>query len=164
MARKIVVLNGGCIEQVGRPLDLFERPANLFVAGFIGSPRMNIFDATVIGTEGELLRVRSAETGDMLIPSGGMAPGREVKIGLRPSHFAVGEEAGEGAQTLIVDQVESLGHETYIYGRLNGTDTTTIIHVQNHLEAEPGDALPVSPRDGHVHLFDAGSGLRLGSA
>ncbi|MFV0335597.1 MAG: ABC transporter ATP-binding protein [Tropicimonas sp.] len=164
MAKKIVVLIGGHIEQVGRPLDLFERPANLFVAGFIGSPRMNIFDATVIGTEGEVLRVRSAETGDMLVPLPGMAPGRAVKIGLRPSHFALGEEAGEGAQSLIVDQVESLGHETYIYGRLNGTGTTTIIHVQNHLEAEPGDTLPAAPRGGHVHLFDASSGLRLGGA
>ncbi len=162
MAKKIVVLNGGHIEQVGRPLDLFDRPANLFVAGFIGSPRMNIFDARVTGAERGFLRVHSPETGELLVPLGGIEPGRAVKIGLRPSHFAVGDEAGANAQILVVDQIESLGHETYIYGRLNGTASTTIIHVQNHLEAEPGDSLPVSPRGGHVHLFDAATGLRLG--
>ena len=162
MAKKIVVLNSGRIEQVGRPLDLFDRPANLFVAGFIGSPRMNLFEGKITAAESGSLRVHSPETGEMVVPLRSGEPGRTVKIGLRPSHFSVGEDAGEQAQTLVVDQVESLGHETYIYGRLNGTDVTTIIHVQNHLEVEAGANLKVAPLTKHVHLFDAETGLRLG--
>ncbi|WP_108258386.1 ABC transporter ATP-binding protein [Mangrovicoccus ximenensis] len=164
MAGKIVVLNGGKVEQVGRPLDLFERPANLFVAGFIGSPRMNLYDGQIVGTEGGAARVASPETGELTVPLGHAASGRAVKIGLRPSHFAVGAEAEGSPLMLDVDQVESLGHETYLHGRLNGAETTTIVHVQNHLDAAPGDRLPVRPRAGHVHLFDAASGQSLGRA
>ncbi|TQS70911.1 sn-glycerol-3-phosphate ABC transporter ATP-binding protein UgpC [Rhodobacteraceae bacterium] len=160
MAQKIVVLNAGRVEQVGTPLDLFERPANLFVAGFIGSPRMNLYKGTVAEAPDGTRYVTSPETGRLEGHVVGVEPGRDIKIGIRPSHFALGE--GAGAQWLDVDQVESLGHETYLHGRLNGAATTTIVHVQNHLEAAIGDRIGVVARAGHAHLFDSESGLRLG--
>ncbi|MER5173068.1 ABC transporter ATP-binding protein [Thioclava kandeliae] len=163
MAQKIVVMNGGRVEQVGRPLDLFERPANLFVAGFIGSPRMNLYQGEITALTPEGARITTRETGGLTLPLGGVEAGRAVTLGIRPSHFEVGV-TGPDALDLVIERAESLGHETYLHGRLNGAESLSILHVPNHFEARTGDVIRVRPQAGHVHLFDTESGLRLGAA
>src|SRR3712207_6304012 len=91
MADKIVVLNAGRVEQVGAPLDLYERPANLFVAGFIGSPRMNLWEGEVVGTDRAVLTLRPAGGPAVEIPAvtDGVRPGETVTLGIRPEHVVL---------------------------------------------------------------------------
>jgi len=156
MSQKIVVLNAGRIEQVGRPLDLFERPANLFVAGFIGSPRMNLFEGRMTGTDP--LTVTTDETGPVIIRGAAepVAEGTKVQLGIRPSHM---RRDPEGPMTLTIDQVESMGHETFVYGKVN--DLETILHVAGHLSAEPGETMRIALDPDHLHVFLGQDGRAL---
>jgi multiple sugar transport system ATP-binding protein len=150
MADRIVVLQGGRIEQVGAPLELYDRPANTFVAGFIGSPSMNILPGVV-----EAGGVRVA---DALLPlPTGMkaAAGREVKYGIRPEHFL----AGEGGLTGTVAVVEPTGSETHVVLRLDGAEVVAVF--RDRVSFRPGDRLSLVPDAAKVHLFDHGSGVRL---
>ena len=118
MASRIVVLNRGVIEQIGSPLELYNRPGNLFVAGFLGSPRMNFFPARISETSGADMRVvlEGASLPLSLRSNGGMTPaeGDHVVLGIRPESFR--ESAGEGISVKgTVKVVESLGRETLLY-------------------------------------------------
>ncbi len=167
MAQKIVVLNKGKVEQIGRPLDLFERPANLFVAGFIGSPRMNLYPGKVISTGSEGVTLDSAQLGRFIVPAAGIdvQAGNDVTIGLRPSHLRLGSaEVGSGGGTMAVEQVESMGHETFVYGRTGQSDELTIVHVPGHFEAEPGVGLAFTFDPAFAHLFSTVDGRSLKGA
>ncbi|SHI37910.1 ABC transporter ATP-binding protein [Wenxinia saemankumensis] len=122
LADKIVVLRDGRIEQVGTPLDLYDDPDNLFVAGFIGSPKMNFLPAELSG--GALTLV---EHGGQTVPLPplGRAPqeGERVTLGIRPEHF---RKEGSAALEVDVEIVENLGGETYVYARQAGSDVLTI--------------------------------------
>ncbi|MBO9514788.1 MAG: sn-glycerol-3-phosphate ABC transporter ATP-binding protein UgpC [Variovorax sp.] len=153
MADRIVVLNAGRVEQVGAPLALFDRPANRFVAGFIGSPAMNFIPGRCTpqgfaGAEGLLLPM----------PGAAAHAGREAVCGVRPEHLepcAAGQ--GLAAQVLVV---EPLGSETQLSLRLGGT--TVIALVRERMAVAPGDTVHLRPKAGALHLFDAeGEGLRL---
>jgi multiple sugar transport system ATP-binding protein len=123
LADRIVVLRAGRIEQIGTPLDLYNDPANLFVAGFIGSPRMNLLPGRVIGP-GQVAVGSEAQT--ILVPSAGAASvGSEVTLGARPEHIDV---VGESQADLVitVDLVEQLGGETYLYGSAPGLPQVTM--------------------------------------
>ncbi|MGI4939000.1 MAG: ABC transporter ATP-binding protein [Janthinobacterium lividum] len=126
LADKMVVMNGGTVEQVGRPLELYARPANLFVAGFIGSPTMNF-----IGGEAAA-RVGAAT------------------VGVRPEHLDV---AGEGAWTGIVSHAEHLGADTMLYVEVPGVGVLTA-RVPGEVSHDVGDRVGLTPRDGRVHRFD----------
>ena len=126
LADKMVVMNGGAVEQAGRPLELYARPANLFVAGFIGSPTMNF-----IGGEAAA-RVGAAT------------------VGVRPEHLDV---AGEGAWTGTVSHAEHLGADTMLYVEVPGVGMLTA-RVPGEAGHDVGDRVGLTPRDGKVHRFD----------
>jgi len=152
MADKIVVMQGGRIEQVGAPLDLYDRPANTFVAGFIGSPSMNLAPGVVKGGAVEL------DGGARLpLPVGlEVAEGREVTYGVRPEHLTIGDEGISGT----VAVVEPTGSETHVVLRAAGREVVAMF--RDRVPFRPGDALTFAPDADKVHLFDRSSGVRLG--
>lgn len=120
MADRIVIINAGAIEQIGTPLELYNRPDNAFVAGFLGSPRMNLFPARVVAVAGgEIDVVCRGLTSPVRVPvnAPGAAPpsaGAEVFVGIRPEGFADGAAEGVAVDG-VVAVVESLGRETLLY-------------------------------------------------
>jgi ABC-type sugar transport system ATPase subunit len=153
LADRIVVLRSGRIEQVGAPLDLYNRPANLFVAGFIGSPRMNLLPATVLTAEGAdlLLRIGTVE---LVVPqaAAALAAGAAVTVGIRPEHIAVAPE--RDALDVTVDLVEHLGGETFVYAAATDLPQITL-RCDGQTPLSRGDATSVRFSPEHLHLFDA---------
>jgi multiple sugar transport system ATP-binding protein len=149
MADKIVVLRNGVVEQVGRPLDLYDRPANLFVAGFIGSPSMNFVPSTVSG--GRIV----ADGGAALAAApASLTDGRKVVFGLRPEHIHV-EAEGVEATVLLV---EPTGSETVLQLRLGASEITAV--VRQRVLARPGETIRLR-FDAVTHLFDPQSEKRI---
>ncbi|ANY84068.1 sugar ABC transporter ATP-binding protein (plasmid) [Microvirga ossetica] len=150
MADKIVVMHDGEVEQVGAPLELYDRPANLFVAGFIGSPAMNILDGR--------LSPAGFAMGDLRLPvqnAPAASDGRPVYYGVRPEHFRL---TGEGLPVEVI-VIEPTGSETQVVCRAGGRDITCVF--RERISAKPGDILQVQPDPALVHLFDKDSGIRL---
>jgi multiple sugar transport system ATP-binding protein len=149
MADKIVVMNAGKTEQVGSPLELYDNPANLFVAGFIGSPAMNFLPGKVTA--------QGIDVGAGIflpIPSGNNAvAGREVIIGVRPEHLAV-SDAGLAAEVVVV---EPTGADTQIFCKLAGVNVTAVVRERH--EFHPGEAIRLLPQ--LTFIFDPASGARL---
>lgn len=155
LADRIVVMNAGNIEQVGRPLELYDRPANLFVAGFIGSPAMNFIDGTVTtGENGLVLVTDSGAT--FPLPAESAAPGRRVTLGIRPEHV---ELAQHSLITLNVDVVEPTGAETHFYSRVGEAPFCVAVH--HRLDIAPGQTVHLHFPADRVHLFDSRSGARI---
>ncbi len=157
MADKIVVMQGGRIEQVGAPLELYDRPANTFVASFIGSPAMNLSPGVV--RSGRVV----LEDGTRLpMPRGlDVAEGREVTYGVRPEHLTVATEGISGT----VAVVEPTGSETHVVLRTGGSGVgghEVVAMFRDRVPFRPGDALTFAPDAEKVHLFDRASGVRLG--
>jgi multiple sugar transport system ATP-binding protein len=152
MADRIVVMQGGRIEQVGAPLELYDRPANTFVAGFIGSPAMNMLPAVARGGMAVL------EDGTALpLPPGAFVPdGAEITYGVRPEHLGVGTSGLAGT----VSVVEPTGSETHVVLRVGARDVVGMF--RDRVAFRPGDSLTFAPEAGKVHLFDRASGVRLG--
>jgi multiple sugar transport system ATP-binding protein len=156
MADKIVVMHDGIVEQIGAPLDLYDRPNNLFVAGFIGSPAMNCLNGTVRlngaasfeGPGGVHLPLADAPAG---------SDGRAAVYGIRPEHFVI---ADDGADAEIV-VVEPTGSETQIFAKLGGKEVVAVFRERHRFE--PGDKIKLKPDPHLVHLFDATTGKRLNS-
>ena len=161
MADRIAVLNGGKLEQFGNPVELFRRPANKFVATFIGSPRMNIYAGVLTGRNerGAVVTVPGFGPVELAIDAGTLAPGAAIELGVRPQHLRF---VGEGADvTFVVDYAESIGTETYVYGKLEGTEPETIFHVPEHKAFEPGQRVPLKAPAEFLHVFDGATGLVL---
>ena len=133
LADKIVVLDKGTIAQVGSPLDLYNKPDNLFVATFIGSPTMNVFD-------GASAQKRNA-----------------AKVGIRPEHLDISTTAGELKSRVRV--AEQLGSDTFVYADVEGVGSMTVRH-EGQAALKPGDTLYLTPQEPRVHRFDA-NGLRI---
>ncbi len=150
MADKIVVMQAGRIEQVGAPLELFDRPANIFVAGFIGSPSMNLLKAKVqnggVDMEGVRLRIPAAVR---------VAEGQDVIYGVRPEHFDL---AMEGIPATI-KVVEPTGSETMVFLRFGESEIVALFRERHNFK--PGDTLTLRPRTELVHLFDPLTGKRI---
>jgi len=148
MADKIVVMNAGNIEQVGAPLELYDRPANRFVAAFIGSPAMNLIPGVA--------RDGGVEASGSLLPAGGRAEaGRPVVYGIRPEHLDLSTE-GFPAEVRVV---EPTGAETLAYLRFGGGEVVALFRDRHELR--PGQAVRLQPRADKAHLFDLASGGRL---
>jgi multiple sugar transport system ATP-binding protein len=150
MADKIVVMQAGRIEQIGAPLDLFDRPANVFVAGFIGSPAMNLLKGRAVAG--------GVDIGGTVMPVPAAArieEGREVLYGVRPEHFDLAED-GFPAQIKVV---EPTGSETMVFLRFGEREIVTLFRERHNFK--PGDTLALRPRAELVHLFDPQSGKRL---
>ena len=157
MADKIAVLRLGELEQFGRPLDLYNRPRNLFVAGFIGSPKMNFIKGHVSADNREVMELDSGET--LPLPTTGFAQraGQAVTLGIRPNHMGA---APDGPIHMEVRSVEQLGGECYLYGRLRNDEPITL-HLPGQTGAAIGETLTIAPEPSEVHLFDSDSGLSL---
>ena len=150
MADKIVVLNGGRVEQIGSPLELYDQPANLFVAGFIGSPAMNILPAAA---EADGVRV----AGMIALPvRTGLPVGAALLYGIRPEHIVLGEAGGVEAEITVV---EPTGADTHVGLRFAGHDLTVV--TKDRLAVGPGDRVTVSLWSDRGHLFDAATGQRI---
>lgn len=154
MADQIVVLNEGRVEQMGAPLDLYDQPANVFVAGFIGSPAMNLIAGRIVATDGGLA-VDIAGT-RLQVPNGSsVTSGQEVICGIRPEHLTLAE-TGLSGEVLVV---EPTGAEMHVLLRATGTDVTAVF--RDRLALVPGQAITVAAISGTMHLFDKTTGLRL---
>jgi multiple sugar transport system ATP-binding protein len=155
LADRIVVLQGGRIEQVGTPLDLYNRPDNLFVAGFIGSPRMNLLPGRVSAAG----KVALGEGGhEIACATGDLAAGAPVTVGVRPEHLALAPE-GQGLP-LAIDLVERLGGESYLYGASPGLPQITL-RLDGQSEHERGHSVALAFPQQRLHLFDeAGRAIR----
>jgi multiple sugar transport system ATP-binding protein len=154
MADKIVVLNAGRIEQVGAPLDLYNNPANRFVAGFIGSPKMNFLQARVE-------RVGEAETTINVCGNSVRLPrrlkadaGQTVTFGIRPEHLSVLENSGITLATVNVDLVENLGGATMLYATTPDGQQLTIA-LDGQQKVERGTNVKASFDPARCHVFDA---------
>ena len=158
LADRIVVLRAGRIEQVGTPLDVYNNPANLFVAGFIGSPRMNLFPARVTGA-GQVSV--GSEARPISIPStGDVAAGADATLGARPEHIDVVDEA-EADLVITLDLVEQLGGETYLYGSAPGLPQLTV-RQDGQAGYSRNQRLGLRLKREALHLFDAdGSAIRI---
>jgi len=163
LADKIVVLRAGRVEQVGRPLDLFNRPANRFVAGFIGSPRMNFVDARVASADASGVVVRLADgtlVGTRADPTA-VKPDQAVSVGIRPQHVEVVVQGGEGP-SLKIRHVEQLGAETVVYLASDALGQMTVaLPMQFDLSGREEITLGLPAEN--VHLFDA-DGLAVARA
>ena len=158
MADRIVVMRDGRVEQIGGPLELYDTPANTFVAGFIGSPAMNLVPGTV--------RVNGAGPGvefegGLRLPlphAAHAADGQAVLYGMRPEHCAPSEGNGIPAEVVVV---EPTGADTQLFCRFNGQDISSL--VRERVACRPGDHIRLAPDPERVHVFDATTGARLGA-
>jgi len=156
MADQIVVMRDGLVEQRGRPLELYDRPANLFVAGFIGSPAMNFLP-------GILRRANGAAhvelTGGVVPVPVGMAgvDGQRIVFGTRPEHLALAPEGQGMAATVVV--VEPTGADTLVFAKMGEAEVTAVM--RERYEFRAGDAIRLMPDHERTHLFDAESGKSL---
>ncbi len=161
LATKIVVINQGRIEQIGAPLDVYHRPANLFVAGFIGSPKMDFVTGKVSGRDGGL-SVTLDVGGGVAAPIGGVASavGDKVTLGVRPEHLIEGETAGGLNLAGEVDAVEHLGESSLIHMHLDD-GTVVIARTPGDSPTVPGSRITMSAPTSALHVF-AESGKALG--
>jgi multiple sugar transport system ATP-binding protein len=161
MADRIAVLRDGRLEQFGRPLDLYNRPANLFVAGFIGSPRMNFLDGKVLAVDASGVTVQLAGGGAIAVPCSGegLGAGSAVKLGVRPEHIALTDGAGD--VTLAVTITEQLGGESYLHGTLASGEALSVrLPGQTRVKRGENAGLMLA-QPALRHLFNAESGRAL---
>lgn len=153
MADRIVVLRDGLVEQIGRPLDLYNRPANKFVAGFIGSPRMNFLSGVVRGASDDNITIEGAGLPPLSVKSATrLEAGTPVTIGVRPEHLSISHEHG---WPITVDAVEQLGGMSYIYGRLPSGEKLTVA-ANGQTDLAPRAAAHVTAGSVHAFLTSAG--------
>ncbi|MBK6395491.1 MAG: sn-glycerol-3-phosphate ABC transporter ATP-binding protein UgpC [Betaproteobacteria bacterium] len=151
MADKIVVMRDGIVEQIGAPLELYDHPANTFVAGFIGSPAMNMLAGVARGPSVSLA------SGTSVPAPLAAGDGREVLYGIRPEHLALGDPAiGLPAEVVVV---EPTGADTQVVCRVGTQDVIAML--RDRVACRPGDRVGLMPDASRAHLFDAGSGARL---
>jgi sn-glycerol 3-phosphate transport system ATP-binding protein len=156
LADRLIVMNAGRAEQIGSPLDVYAKPASVFVAGFIGAPAMNLLPSRISGGK--------ARIGDVALPlPPGLAAheGREIMWGVRPEHVTL-TRAGDGASEapITVDLVEALGADTLVHGRTGGGAALTI-RLPGSAVVREGDHMSLSLPADAVHVFDKEKGTRL---
>jgi multiple sugar transport system ATP-binding protein len=157
MGDRVAVMKLGELQQVDSPLGLYDRPANLFVAGFIGSPQMNLLEAHA--KDGQ------AQIGEYLVPVDPTASNRmrgDITLGVRPEAWRI-VSADEGGLPVRVTVVEELGSDEYVYGTsgVEGTPNNIIIRLRDRGMVHNGDTIHVTTDPRHVHVFDTATGERL---
>ncbi|QYG91593.1 ABC transporter ATP-binding protein [Iamia sp. SCSIO 61187] len=152
MADRVAIMSDGRLQQVGTPREVYDAPANLFVAGFVGTPALNV--ATVPVERGAVV------VGSTHVPVDAVGSRSTVTVGLRPEHLRV---APDGIVPATVHQVEWLGHEALLRLRIEGLDVSTgwIARVESEGLPQPGDAVRLGVDAAHVHLFDPDTGERI---
>ena len=153
LADKIVVMRAGKVEQAGSPEALYDDPVNSFVAGFIGSPRMNFLPGSA--SEGQVILADGTS-----FPLPGLASTGPVDIGIRPEHFIIGD-GGAAPLDLLVDVVENLGGTRYLYGSLP-SGAMLVVEARDRPGIRAGDRVRIGAQPGRVFVFDAmGQRLRV---
>lgn len=152
MADRIVILDQGRVAQVGTPLDLYRQPANLFVAGFLGSPRMNFLKVSESGRSGGMVALRSETGEDLAVPLPAQTDGAAAVLGIRPEHLALDPQGQLGGRVITV---ERLGSETLVYVETQGV--TLISRTDGEAAAAVGDNVRLHFDAGFSHLFAADS-------
>lgn len=157
MGDRVAVMKDGYLQQVDTPLNLYDKPANLFVAGFIGSPQMNLMEATA--TDGK------ASIGGYVVPVDEAAAHRmkgNITVGVRPEAWRLVSES-EGGLPVKVTVVEELGADSFVYGTsgVEGTPSNVIVRVSARDKVHKGDTLYVTTDPQNVHVFDTDTGERL---
>ena len=153
MADKIVVMNEGLVEQIGSPLELYDKPVNIFVAGFIGSPSMNMLNASInsnsinLGNAGSIPIIRKTISENNL----------DIILGIRPSHMNISKN-GEGLKFQI-DVIEPTGADSLVYGRIN--DTECCVQTSERLNLKSGEIIHILPNEDNLHFFDNQSNERI---
>ena len=151
LADKIVVLNSGKVEQVGSPLELYQRPNTLFVAGFIGSPSMNFIQAQYQNTSLHLCSGTEISYPEI--------DAEFVTVGIRPEHFELNKK---GNLHIVVQMIEQLGANSLIHGVLENTDVEIVASLPGHIIAEAGSKMSFAVKDQNIHVFNSESGKRVG--
>jgi multiple sugar transport system ATP-binding protein len=154
MGHRVAVMHDGELQQVDAPLTLYDKPANLFVAGFIGSPRMNLLEASVVDGQAVL--------GDVRIPVPATATGASVTVGIRPEAFRL-VPADTSALPMEVLLVEELGADSYVHGfaDIAGERPLLIVRADERGRVQKGDIVHALPEASRVHVFDTETGARL---
>jgi multiple sugar transport system ATP-binding protein len=154
LADKIVVLEAGIVRQYGSPLELYHMPKNQFVAGFIGSPKMNFINVEAVSASAEGVTVKSADIGETLITvaAGNTKPGDKLVLGIRPEDMEAGSK-GEIVLNGAVELVERLGHETFVEIQTKSAAATALISGTTIVEV--GDTLSLFFKASDCHLFDS---------
>ena len=153
MADKIVVMNEGLVEQTGAPLELYDKPVNIFVAGFIGSPSMNLLNASInsnsinLGSAGSIPITRKTTSENNL----------DIILGIRPSHMDISKN-GERLKFQI-DVIEPTGADSLVYGRIN--DTECCVQTSERLNLKSGEIIHILPNEDNLHFFDSQSNRRI---
>jgi len=157
MADRIVVMRDGLIEQIGSPLELYDTPANTFVATFIGSPAMNLLPGIVAEEAGSaVFKTTTGELWQLPVDTAAQ-PGTRVSYGIRPEHLVI-DSAGVAAEVVVI---EPTGAETHVIFRLGAEQIIGVF--RERLAVRPGDTLNIAPDRQKAHLFDHGSGRRIAS-
>ncbi|PZQ99549.1 MAG: sugar ABC transporter ATP-binding protein [Cereibacter sphaeroides] len=156
MADRIVVMREGGIAQIGAPLELYDKPANTFVAGFIGSPSMNLLPGVVrAGAGGPVVDIGGAQL--QVSPRAPLTEGQRVIFGIRPEHLDLTSTGGIPTKVVVI---EPTGSETHVVLRLGDRDLTAVFRERHAFQ--PGQEVHLAPRADLVHLFDEATGDRIG--
>jgi multiple sugar transport system ATP-binding protein len=162
LGQRIVVLKDGEIQQIDTPMALYERPANVFVAGFLGSPRMNLLRGTLQEGEGGP-RLRLDDGAELPLPAGEaalrQAAGRPLTVGLRPEDMRLAAQADATGLPAQVEAVEPVGNEAFVNLRCGGGEI--VVRMPPRDLPAPGDTVRLGCVPGRMHFFDAESGMRL---
>jgi ABC-type sugar transport system ATPase subunit len=152
LADRIVILNNGRVEQEGPPLELYERPANRFVAGFLGQPKMNFLPALAVGT-GSGVELRLGADGPAVAsrpPAAGLVAGESVQLGIRPDAIALADAEGLKARVALV---ERLGGSSLMHARVDGLAELVTVHLPGTYRASPGEQVHLSLATERIHIF-----------
>jgi ABC-type sugar transport system ATPase subunit len=167
LADKIVVMNKGRIEQAGKPLDLYYKPANLFVAGFIGSPAMNFISGTVTAIDAQQIVLQGQDGLQLTLPrrnwpTATIKPGDQLTLGLRPEHLKVIPAGSTASPTDTIalpgaiELIERLGDIGYAHLRLDQKDSIPVVaEIRSLVPLAAGDLATITADSAHLHLFDA---------
>ncbi len=158
LGHRLMVLNDGYVEQLGTPIELYEKPATAFVAGFIGSPAMNFLDGK-ISSDGNKIECSGGYDLPLDHELAGHA-GQPVSVGMRPEHLRAGEEA-DGTLAFTITVVEHLGADTLVHGAFNGGESDLTVRLEGIRRILPGETLSLTIAPENIHIFAADSGKRL---
>ena len=152
LADRIVILNNGRVEQEGRPLDLYEKPANRFVAGFLGQPKMNLLQAMAVaaGTGVELRLTMDGPAIATRPPSPGLVPGGAVELGIRPDAFTLVDRGGLEARVILV---ERFGGSSLVHARVEGVANLITVELPGTYHGLPNTPIRIGIDPGRVHVF-----------
>jgi multiple sugar transport system ATP-binding protein len=158
MGDRVAVMKAGYLQQVDTPLNLYDKPVNLFVAGFIGSPQMNLMEGTA--AEG---KVRLGNYAVPVDPAASQKMNGKVTVGVRPENWRIVSSEAEGGLPVHVTVVEELGADNYVYGTsdVEGTPSNIIVRIAGRNTMHKGETIYVTTDPANVHVFDTESGERL---